>query len=332
MSLAQWNTNLTNLRDVLAALYLTVQESRAVVEAAGINPVYVEFDTRAITNWHNILREANKRNKVQAIIEVAQKNYPENDFLKLALDNALTNVRGPDIVDKVTWHGAGDAGSLEKIMGAQSTLLPISFLETGLQRAKAVVRVLRGDGAMGSGFLTVNNLLITNHHVLANATEAVQATIQFNYQQSPRGLDLDVVSFRLSPEEVFKTSEANDWTVVRVQGNPNQDWGALKLVHVNPQKHDWVNIIQHPGGGYKHIALYHNMITYVDNNLIQYLTDTQPGSSGSPVFDSEWRVVALHHSGGWLRELNTKQMVFRNEGIHINVLIDALIADDLVDI
>ena len=72
----QWNNNLTNLRDVLAALYLTVQESRAVVEAAGINPIFVEFDTRAITNWHNILREANNRNKVQAIIEVAQKQYP----------------------------------------------------------------------------------------------------------------------------------------------------------------------------------------------------------------------------------------------------------------
>lgn len=324
----QWNSNLTNLRDVLAALYLTVQESLSVVEAAGMNPAFVDFDSRAITNWHNILREANKRNKVQAIIEVAQKQYPENEFLKLAQDNALTTVRGPDIASKVTWHN-GDGNILEKIMGTQSTLLPISFLETGLQCAKAVVRVIRGDGEKGSGFLTENNLLITNHHVLANATEAAQATIQFNYQQSARGLDLEAVPFKLNPDEVFKTSDTDDWTVVRVQGNPNQAWGALKLVRVNPKKDDWVNIIQHPGGGYKHIALYHNMITYADNRLLQYLTDTQPGSSGSPVFDSQWRVVALHHSGGWLREPNTKQMIFRNEGIHINVVIDVLSATGL---
>lgn len=28
-----------------------------------------------------------------------------------------------------------------------------------------------------------------------------------------------------------------------------------------------------------------------------YLTDTLPHSSGSPVFNSEWEVVALHHAG-----------------------------------
>ena len=29
-----------------------------------------------------------------------------------------------------------------------------------------------------------------------------------------------------------------------------------------------------------------------------YLADTQPGSSGSPVLNRHWEVVALHHSGG----------------------------------
>jgi V8-like Glu-specific endopeptidase len=42
--------------------------------------------------------------------------------------------------------------------------------------------------------------------------------------------------------------------------------------------------------------MYHNVVTSVDNGKVQYMTDTQEGSSGSPVFNSNWEVVALHHS------------------------------------
>ena len=59
------------------------------------------------------------------------------------------------------------------------------------------------------------------------------------------------------------------------------------------------------------------MVTYVDDNVVQYLTDTMPGSSGSPVFNAAWEVVALHHSGGWFREPGGKEQLFRNEGIAI---------------
>ena len=83
-------------------------------------------------------------------------------------------------------------------------------------------------------------------------------------------------------------------------------------------------IIQHPGGGQKQIALSHNVVAFADDRRLQYLTDTLEGSSGSPAFDMDWKVVALHHAGGWLREPGTKQRVYRNEGIHINVVIDGL--------
>jgi hypothetical protein len=32
-------------------------------------------------------------------------------------------------------------------------------------------------------------------------------------------------------------------------------------------------------------------------HFIRYETDTQPGSSGSPVFNDQWQLAALHHSG-----------------------------------
>jgi V8-like Glu-specific endopeptidase len=109
-----------------------------------------------------------------------------------------------------------------------------------------------------------------------------------------------------------------------VQDNPNDKWGALPLNRANPQAKDEVIIVQHPGGGQKQIALSHNVLVYVNGQRLQYLTDTLEGSSGSPVFNTEWQVVALHHKGGWLKEPGSKQAVYRNQGVHINVVIDGL--------
>ena len=90
---------------------------------------------------------------------------------------------------------------------------------------------------------------------------------------------------------------------------------------------DRVNIIQHPGGLAKRVSLISNVVVFVGGNRVQYLTDTEPGSSGSPVFDTQWNVVALHHSGGWLSEPGANdpaKQYYRNEGILIDVLIDSL--------
>lgn len=91
---------------------------------------------------------------------------------------------------------------------------------------------------------------------------------------------------------------------------------------------DRVNIIQHPGGGQKQLSFFANVVVFAGPSRVQYLTDTLPGSSGSPVFDRAWDLVALHHSGGWLVEPggDPKQTFFRNEGIAMDALIAGLAA------
>ena len=46
-----------------------------------------------------------------------------------------------------------------------------------------------------------------------------------------------------------------------------------------------------------------------------------PGSSGSPVFNQKWQLVALHHASSTKKEAN--------EGIRIDVIIDAIKAEAL---
>ncbi|MDF1512805.1 MAG: serine protease [Anaerolineae bacterium] len=316
-----WDENLTNLNYVLAGLYPLQDQSITVARRANVPITHIRFQPAAIDNWYAILDEANKRDIVIDVIRAAQRDFPEDPFLELAAKEQLTSVRGPIIGKDLSWDNQQPTEVLEKIMGQQSTLLPISFLEVGLKRARSVARVKLANGGLGSGFLTNNNIFVTNNHVIHDKNEAETTIIQFNYQKTAVGLNLEPVEFHLDPNGVFVTSIDDDWTLVQILGDANTEWGAIDLNPVQVNETDRVNIIQHPGGGSKQIALYHNVVAYVDDKRIQYLTDTLPGSSGSPVFDSKWQLVALHHSGGWISEPGTKKQVFRNEGINVNCIL-----------
>ncbi len=83
-------------------------------------------------------------------------------------------------------------------------------------------------------------------------------------------------------------------------------------------------VIQHPGGGPKKVGLYRNEIRHVGSPFLQYLTETGVGSSGSPVFNKEWEVIALHHR--WIEADGTDatSKETRNQGVLARPLTEAL--------
>ncbi|MDQ3015170.1 MAG: serine protease [Bacteroidota bacterium] len=323
-----WNQNLTNLNYLLAGFYPFKSDSLPVAKRAGLNIINIGFHDKAVTNWFYILDEAVKEGRVDQLIQCALQDYPEDIALQGALDGALSGIISDAILDKADdWkEDEEEQDSYEKIIGKESTLLDIAYLETGLIRAAAVVRIELPDGATGSGFLVRDNIIITNNHVIGNKAVALDAKVQFNYQRNAEGLDLKVKEYALDPANGFATSpkDKDDWTAIRLKGDANSEWGALDLKENTIKKNQRVTIIQHPNGLHKQIALHHNYVRYADENVVQYLTDTLPGSSGSPVFDDQWHLIALHHSGGNIREPGTKRIAFRNEGIHINKVIEGL--------
>lgn len=61
------NTIFAALREALAALYPEEQDARVVVNDAGLNAHQITFSSRAQTNWHNILTEALRQNRLDAL-------------------------------------------------------------------------------------------------------------------------------------------------------------------------------------------------------------------------------------------------------------------------
>lgn len=69
------------LRDALAVLYPVEQDARVVVDDAGLNAMSVTFSTRPQTNWHNILTEALRQSRLDALLYIAHRDYMHNQLL-----------------------------------------------------------------------------------------------------------------------------------------------------------------------------------------------------------------------------------------------------------
>jgi endonuclease G len=169
----------------------------------------------------------------------------------------------------------------------------------------ARVTVASGGPSLVSGtaWLIAPQLAITNHHVVnaRRSDEPAADATDFLYQGQQASIHFDFDSDRSvgKPALIAKVeiaSSALDYAILRLAGTVPLP--AIRLapdrVVMNATTHMPVNIIQHPPGGPKRIAFRNNLVTGADEIAVRYFTDTDSGSSGSPVCDDTWRVVALH--------------------------------------
>lgn len=314
--------SLRELRKLLASLYPRARDQERMAAEASLDVGMIAWGSSAYNTWHEILHYANVNQRIDVLLKHALEEFPHSDgLLAFAQGRPIANTDGA----MVDWRGKGNERQLlEKVVG-ESSLVDVSRLALGVQRARSVAKVVNAQGA-GTGFLIAPNRLLTNHHVLPDPESAAQSRAIFNYERTVDGKEAQTDEFALSPDEYFQTSPDDDWTVTAVKGEPGQRWGHIELTRTSIKRGDVVNIIQHPGGAPKQVSLSFDVVAYVGEGRVQYLTDTLPGSSGSPVFDEWWNVVALHHSGGWLEEpgSTTGRTFYRNQGIEITRILNQL--------
>jgi V8-like Glu-specific endopeptidase/endonuclease/exonuclease/phosphatase family metal-dependent hydrolase len=214
---------------------------------------------------------------------------------------------------------------LETII-SRSNLLPSYFLNVGADRAKAICKIeasginyKKVSGSwVGTGFLVSKNILLTNHHVINSQAVANQSIAIFNFEKEPDGGFKKTKNFHCNPARLFISSPENefDYTFVWLDGNPGEEFGWIKLDRTGFRiiENEFANIIQHPGGEPKAIAIQENKINNHNQVFMHYTSDTTGGSSGAAVLNNDWQLIGLHHAS---RQRNN---TVENEGIKITAI------------
>lgn len=197
--------------------------------------------------------------------------------------------------------------TIERVI-EKSDLMPIYYLEKGRRIANSICRVdimdINGNTqGYGTGFMVSPSLLITNNHVLGNKEDCKNSLAEFNYEKGENFTNRQQVDFKLDPERFFYTNKELDFSLVAVspQSVDNkslEEFKYLKLIKETGKAviGEYVSIIQHPRGNQKQVAIRENRIINIFDDFVHYVTDTEPGSSGSAVLNDQWEVISLHHS------------------------------------
>jgi len=229
--------------------------------------------------------------------------------------------------------------------------VPFRFLERALTAGQAVARLsvplfvdeqerVDEGAATGTGWLIADRVLVTNHHVVgarpgrpgfasgADLRRQVGATTaRFHFEaHGEEGVDVVVERLLFSDPDLDVALIELRETPPGVEPLPL----AAAALAWDPEVPTRVNIIQHPLGGPKRVALRDNLVLQprATRELV-YLTDTTIGSSGAPVLDDQWRVVGLHRAARRVAyEVAGRRVVQVNVGVQLEAVRRVLHASD----
>lgn len=225
--------------------------------------------------------------------------------ISLAQDQAESRI-GPEM----DWRGPGDV-ELQGFFWKQPDYMDAGFLMRATDRALAVCRIsIPSKERTGTGFLIAPALLLTNYHVLEDPEtpgddkqkNAAEAVLRFRYTSEQNEEESEEHEFKLVSEQpivVESPVPKLDFMLLRVEDRIKSAEGVKPLKYKEPtgKSDQSLNIIQHPAGGHLKFAFSSNGVTGVyDDGRIQYLSKAAGGSSGSPCFNDEWNLVAIHHA------------------------------------
>ena len=230
-------------------------------------------------------------------------------------------------VNRVAHLTVAEGRRVEAISGG-TDLAGVNFLDYGRAAADCVCRILVDGAAMGSGFMIAPGVVMTNQHVIHDSEEAANSLLEFGYEFGFDDIKPSRRKFKVDLSKPFAISGEDDldFAIFAITGEGVDSLGWLPLEPRTDKilEGEPVVIVQHPNGREKELCLFNSELVQRVQAFLHYTTDTEPGSSGSPVFNRQWQVVALHHASLTLPIQHRGSAVVANEGIRISKIIDAI--------
>lgn len=238
----------------------------------------------------------------------------------------LTNSGEPlnDIDTKISSPG------FQKIIRDDNPSLDINIWRTRLTEIESRVCRIDIDGKpQGTGFLVGPDVVLTNYHVIediiANKKNASSVSCLFDYKElsnyklnpgirTQLSTEIGILIYSpyssaenaSKPDKELPNEDQLDFALLRLDralGNePKQVPRGFELLPLTPvelKEGQGIIIAQHPAGTPMKLVIDTQGVIETNQNKtrIRYKTNTDNGSSGSPVYDMLFNLSALHHYG-----------------------------------
>ena len=366
------------VEQVVIAAYPDFESLDRLAENVGLNLAAVPRSQYLNTYTRSLLKHAKASRRLLRMIAEILADPDKAEFADrlapyIAGHEAQLKAAVLDFKPSLPLLGAAPSGSLrngreaprrlagfEQTINAAAGFASLAEFRCGLAAAEArTARILVDHRPRGTGFLVGERLLLTNWHVVAGATGALQA--QFDYNLDDAGNEVSAgrkVAFAAQwdvrhsdhaghAEELGADGPSAriwDYALVRLAepvgkqplgapaggGNPRK-YFKLSVVPEPFDPDQPVLIVGHPNGLPMQLSFAApagaRLTTH--KTRVRYDTNTEAGSSGSPVFDKNWRVIALHHGSGPTGDPGPLNMVVAdfNQGIPISEIVNDLSAN-----
>jgi V8-like Glu-specific endopeptidase len=314
-----------------------------LAETAGLKTYLLPPGKSIFFLWKAILDLASEyeqlRDLLNEVVKELGPNHSMKPFFTELLDTGDAPVEAEPLNEDGTAKFISDNDTItrdESLLFKDDLTLPIGKLPALIKAlgrleelAPAVCRMIIGMNnsiQYGTGFRIGARTILTNHHVVHSKETGVVAnavTGQFGYDDDGAdGLANSLPPYKFNVESI-RADKGNDWAIIACDTDLSDSIPIIDISKVaEPKMNERAFIIQHPASGTKKIGFVRNTVSNFNEQVVHYLTDTQEGSSGAPVFNQEGLLIAIHHAGGLPVKFPGQAPVKKNEGIRISKILD----------
>jgi hypothetical protein len=285
------------------------------------------FGKRFDNRLQEVIDAARMEDWLVDLVAAAHDRRPRNAELAALAEGLGLTLTGPRLVNPT-------GTPLEEVIRHGAKFINPTLLVERLAQLQGQVCWIEIPGGGGTGFLVGPDLVLTNDHVVQRIRDGSarpqDVRCRFDYRQAIDGSELPLkkpVVVQLAPawEVSAQPPSAFDWNpTLGEAGEQESDFALLKLAEAvgdvpvggdtaDPEakprgyietsgdipalaQGNQVFLLQHPQGEPLQLTVGRVVEFNRAGTRVRYDANSKAGSSGSPVFDAELKLVALHHA------------------------------------